>query len=170
MVRFKNGKPVALWYSQHASGEALLYKIVEKHGVRPISYSAKGTHANYASPGTHDHAIPNFNLPLGILMDHCDKGRLWDPTLNAYIYKYDAAANKYTPYDPSHPTGWLYFLGHWGDNQFLPNDPRQKGHNIGEHLKYEGGPTGPYDKQLNRKDVWPKGAWGEHIWKLMPWA
>ena len=170
MVRFKNGKPSAIWYSQHASGEALIYSIVEKHGVRPISYSAKGTHANYAAAGTHSHAIPNFNLPIGVLMDLCDRGHLWDPTLSAYIYKYDAATNHFTPYNGSDPTGCLYFLGHWGDENYPLSDPKQHGKNIGDHLKYEGGPTGPIDKQLNRKDVWPKGAWGEHIWKLMPWA
>jgi len=177
MIRFKNGKPTAIWYSQHASGEAFTYDIVEKHGPRPISYSAKGTHANYASEGTHDHAIPNFNLPLGVLMDKCDRGTLWDPTLSAYIYKYrpntpgkTTGGGVFTAYDPSHPTKWLNFKGHWGDDKFPESDPKQKGKNIGHHMKYEGGPTGPYDKELERKDIWPHGAWGAHIWQLMPWA
>ena len=180
MIRFKNGKPVALWYSQHASGEALTYSVVEKHtdGRRPLSYSAFGTHANYVSEGTHSHAIPNWNLPVGVLMDKCDRGTLWDPTLAAYIYKfrYDASAahtpghGSFTAYDKSHPVGWVRFMGHWGDDRLPANDPRQKGHNIGKNWKYEGGPTGPYDKELERKDIWPKGAWGAHIWKFMPWA
>jgi hypothetical protein len=179
MIRFKNGKPTAIWYSQHASGEALVYSIVEKHnhGPRPISYSAKGTHANYATVGTHDHAIPNFNLPVGVLMDVCDRGTLWDPTLSAYFYKFEPTkrgettdGGTFTPYDPSYPVGWLRFLGEWGDQRYPENDPRQKGHNIGSFMKYEDGPTGPYDKALERKDIWPPGAWGQHIWKLMPWA
>jgi hypothetical protein len=180
MIRFKNGKPTALWYSQHASGEALTYDIVEKHnhGPRPISYSAFGTHANYATAGTHSHAIPNWNLPVGVLMDRCDRGTLWDPTLNAYIYKfrYDPSAihepghGYFTGYDKSHPIGLVRFMGHWGNDRLPESDPSQKGHNIGGNWKYEGGPTGPRDKELERKNIWPSGAHGAHIWKLMPWA
>jgi hypothetical protein len=180
MIRFKNGKPTALWYSQHASGEALTYDIVEKHnhGPRPISYSAFGTHANYATAGTHSHAIPNWNLPVGVLMDRCDRGTLWDPTLNAYIYKfrYDPSAihepghGYFTGYDKSHPIGLVRFMGHWGNDRLPESDPSQKGHNIGGNWKYEGGPTGPCDKELERKNIWPSGAHGAHIWKLMPWA
>ena len=29
---------------------------------------------------------------------------------------------------------------------FAAGDPRQREKNIGEHFKYDGGPTGPYDK------------------------
>jgi hypothetical protein len=180
MIRFKNGKPTALWYSQHASGEALTYAVVEKHnhGPRPISYSAFGTHANYVTAGTHSHAIPNFNLPVGVLMDRCDRGTLWDPTLSAYIYKftYDPSGvhepghGHFTAYDASYPIGCVRFMGHWGNDRLPAHDPRQKGHNIGDNWKYEGGPTGPCDKELERKDIWPSGAHGAHIWKYMPWA
>lgn len=51
MVRFANGAPQALWYSQHASGQAFTYQAVEKQGKRPLSYSGNGTHANYAIAG-----------------------------------------------------------------------------------------------------------------------
>lgn len=51
MIRFSNGTPQAIWYSQHSSGQAFTYHAVEKQSRRPISYSANGTHANYASPG-----------------------------------------------------------------------------------------------------------------------
>jgi hypothetical protein len=51
MVRFSNGVPQVLWYSQHASGEAFTYGATEKQGQRPIAYSGKGTHAVYAVPG-----------------------------------------------------------------------------------------------------------------------
>ena len=179
MIRFKDGKPTGIWYSQHASGEAIYYKSVEKHnnGLRPISYSARGTHANYITAGTHDHAVPHFNLPLGVLMDVCDRGTMWDPTLNAFIYKYVAkvpgdnlAGGTFSAYEAGTPVSWLRFLGHWGDDRFPADDLRQKGKNIGDHFKYEGGPTGPGDKVLERKDIWPKGAYGEHIWKTMPWA
>lgn len=51
MIRFKNGAPQAIWYSQHAYGEAFTYDAVEKQGIRPVTYSANGTHASYASSG-----------------------------------------------------------------------------------------------------------------------
>lgn len=180
MIRFKNGKPTAIWYSQHASGEALYYpKAVElyKDTKRPVSYSAKGTHANYASAGTHSHVIPRWNLPLGLLEDVTDKGTLWDPTLNAYFYKFtpkypgrDVRDGTFEAYNGTDPTGWLRYKGHWGDDAFPLSDPRQHGKNIDKHMKFEGGPTGPLDKMLERKNVWTDGAWGDHIWRLMPWA
>ena len=54
MVRFEHGKPTAVWYSQHEYGEAFSYVAVQKVGDRPIGFSAKGSHANYAKSGKHD--------------------------------------------------------------------------------------------------------------------
>jgi len=34
MVRFENGTPTAVWYSQHNNGEAFKYPILEKNGLR----------------------------------------------------------------------------------------------------------------------------------------
>ena len=68
MIRFQNGVPQKIWYSQHSNGEAFTYAATEKYasGVRPVVYSANGSHANYAIPGTHDHTIPNLNLPVRV--------------------------------------------------------------------------------------------------------
>ena len=189
MVRFEDGRPTAIWFSQHASGEAIAYHVVEKQGDRPLSYSAKGTHANYATQGKHSHVIPNWNWPIGLLEDLCDRGTLWDPTLGAYFYRFDAPAKVFTPYSSGFPpgeegdgeaapnrqapTGWLRFLGHWGDQAYPLTDPRQHGKNIGDNLKYEGGPTGPADKRLDRTDVWPPDVPNVKeimIWQTMPWA
>lgn len=105
---------------------------------------------------THDHSIPGFNLPFGPVEDQCDKGPFWDPTLSAYVYRFDANANTYTAYDGVSPTNWLSFTGKWGDQQYPDSDRRQKKiFSISATAKFVGGPTGPFDKQLNRPDVCP---------------
>ena len=48
MVRFIDGVPDTVYYSEHSSGAAYKYSAVEKIGDRPVSYTATGTHANYA--------------------------------------------------------------------------------------------------------------------------
>ena len=119
-------------------------------------YVANGTHANYAITGTHDHTIPDVNLPNGPVEDYTDKGPFWDPTLSAYFFSYDASTEKFTAYDSSTPVNWLYYLGQWGDKQYPDSDPRQEDVlNIPGLYKYTNGPTGPEDKQLNRTNVCP---------------
>jgi hypothetical protein len=51
MIRFSDGVPQAIWYSQHASGQAFTYGATERKGKRPIGYVGNGTHAVYAIPG-----------------------------------------------------------------------------------------------------------------------
>ncbi|KAI4104591.1 MAG: hypothetical protein L6R37_003195 [Teloschistes peruensis] len=157
MIRFANGKPTQVWYSQHAFGEAFTYDCLEKQGDRPVAYSGNGSHANYAIKGTHDHTIPNVNLPgKGILTDYTDQGTLWDPLLSTYFHQYDASSKTFTPYDPSYPTAWLNYIGKWGDEEYPDSDPRQhKIFGIDATARFAGGPTGPEDKQLNRTDVCP---------------
>ena len=159
MIRFQNGKPSQVWFSQHAFGEAFTYDCLEKQGPRVVAYSGNGSHANYATSGKHDHTIPDFNLPgEGILTDTTDKGTLWDPLLSAYFYSYDASAKSFTAYDPSYPTAWLSFIGKWGDQQYPDSDPRQhKILGVDATARFSGGPTGPEDKQLNRTKVCPTG-------------
>ncbi|KKK24202.1 hypothetical protein AOCH_000777, partial [Aspergillus ochraceoroseus] len=149
MVRFQNGTPQALWYSQHAGGQAFTYEATEKQGNRPIAYSANGTHAVYSIAGDHDHTIPHLNLPAGFVVDYTDQGTLWDPILNAYAYSYAPATQTFQPYDPSHPVNWLYFNGQWGDDA-LPGGPELFG-----EAKYSAGPNGPKFKGLTRTNVCP---------------
>jgi hypothetical protein len=153
MIRFLNGEPQAMWYSQHANGQAFTYQTVEKtESGRPIAYSASGSHANYAIPGTHDHTIPNLNLPGGALEDHTDKGIYWDPLLSSYFYKFDAGANSFSAYN-GEPVNWLGYKGRWGDQEYPTSDPRQV--KLFGQAKFASGPTGPADKQLNRTKVCP---------------
>jgi hypothetical protein len=159
MVRFANGTPTAIWYSQHAAGQAFQYSAVEKLGQRPVSYSARGSHANYAQGGSHDHTIPGVNLPFGLLVtDHTSQGSLWDPTRSAYVYSYNPASGAFTPYDGISPTSWLDYVGAWGD-QGLPKTDKRQSYILGiaASAKFTGGPDGPRSKDLNRVNVCPAG-------------
>ncbi|KAL5334085.1 hypothetical protein BJX70DRAFT_402933 [Aspergillus crustosus] len=149
MIRFQDGTPQAIWYSQHARGQAFTYAATEKQGQRPIAYSGNGTHAVYSISGGHDHTIPGLNLPGGFLVDQTDQGTLWDPVLGAYAYNYAAATQSFEPYDSSHPVNWLDFNGRWGD------DALQGGPVLFGQAKYVGGPNGPKFKNLKREQVCP---------------
>ncbi|KIW07489.1 hypothetical protein, variant [Verruconis gallopava] len=179
MVRFQNGVPQAIWFSQHSGGQSFTYKAVQKDaaGLRPIDFSANGSHANYGLAGDHDHTIatiiPGLNLPGdGLITDHTGYGALWDPIKSAYWYSYtgptgstkdssptrfDSQVGTFTAYDnATSPVGWLYFQGRWGDQQLPDSDPRQKSF-FGQY-KYTTGPNGPAYKNLVRKNVWPGGT------------
>jgi hypothetical protein len=153
MIRFQDGAPQDVWYSQHGNGEAFTYRTVEKQGIRPIIYSARGSHANYAVPGTHDHTIPDLNLPAGLIQDYTSRGTLWDPAAGTYLYTFDAPTSSFHSADGASPTAAMNFVGQWGDEQYAPSDPRQK--EFFGFYKFTGGPTGPRDKQLQRSKVCP---------------
>ena len=169
MIRFENGNPQSVWYSQHGHGLALTYNATEKLGVRPLVYPGMGTHANYASAGFIDlhnlglysihyflpraHLILDPQIPANIAFDHTSKGPLWDPTLSAYYYtlSFENDDMTFKPALPDTPVSYLYFTGHWGDLQYPEDDPRQV--NFHGVLKFISGPNGPRFKQLNRTNV-----------------
>ncbi|KAL4892901.1 hypothetical protein BDV59DRAFT_202262 [Aspergillus ambiguus] len=151
MIRFSEGVPQTVWYSEHARGLAVTYAATEKQGKRPVAYAANGTHAVYAVAGSHDYTIPWLDLPFGlVVVDHTDQGVLWDPLLSVYAYRYDARNRSFQPYDPSYPVQWLDFNGRWGDDA-LPAGLKT----FGLPKQYVGGPSGPKFKALVRTEVCP---------------
>lgn len=155
MITFENGVPKTMWYSQHEDGEAFEFSAVPKFdgGDRPIVYSANGSHANYATTGSHDHTIPGIDLPIGILLvDNTDAGFFWDPLLSAYYASVSFASGSTTPvfaaYDSTTPINWLNFVGKWGDEQYQSSFPDQ--YDIFGQTHYSSGPTGPEAKDLER--------------------
>ncbi|OKL62729.1 hypothetical protein UA08_01899 [Talaromyces atroroseus] len=112
--------------------------------LRCPDYSGRGTHANYAIAGIHDHTI---NLPFGPVNDNASNGTLWDPTGNYYAYSYDNMRNSFTPHDSGYPVNWLYSNGQWGDMQLAGPD------GVFAEYKYTGGPNGPKFKHLVRSNV-----------------
>ncbi|EWC47694.1 hypothetical protein DRE_02894 [Drechslerella stenobrocha 248] len=154
MIRFKDGVPSAVWYSQHADGQAFTYSATRKNGKRPIGYSSKGSHANYAVDGKHDHTIPQVNLPANFLLtDDTNAGILWDPLSSAYFVKFDGPSNTFTAYDPDTPVNWLYYNGKWGDKQYPTSHKNQ--YVILGQPRFADGPSGPLSKDLNRQNVCP---------------
>ncbi|WDK22720.1 vacuolar protein sorting-associated protein 62 [Colletotrichum graminicola] len=53
MIRFRDGKPIGIYFSQHVDGSSYNWDDPElsKTDGRPIVYSACGSHANYPTPG-----------------------------------------------------------------------------------------------------------------------
>ncbi|KAH0492309.1 hypothetical protein TgHK011_007267 [Trichoderma gracile] len=188
MVRFQNGVPRGIFFSEHEGGQAYAWEAVEKRGDRPVIYSAVGSHAMYALPGSHPYV-----LPFKLLKDVTDKGPLWDPALNNYAYFYDYTredpkdtiehedgiaekgllhdTHSFTPAasNPDAPTTWLHFQGRWGDEVYTLADPRQW--RLFGQYHYVTGPAGPKFKNLERQtlcparncrllyEVDPKGTW-----------
>ncbi|TDZ40752.1 Vacuolar protein sorting-associated protein 62 [Colletotrichum trifolii] len=169
VVRFQHGKPRAVFLSEHAAGQVYTYEALEKRGVRPVLYSAVGSHAMYPNPGNHPYVLP-FNM----LKDVTDRGHLWDPAKNTYSYWYDpkketdvpsSTGNRtcsrnpdgFTPSaeNPDAPTSWLSFMGAWGDNIYPLADARQW--RLFNQYHYDEGPYGPKLKNLERRALCLRG-------------
>lgn len=148
LVRFRKGQPEQVFLSEHNAGEAYAYSALEKIGKRPLTFSATGSHAMYATPGSHPYV-----LPLGLLHDQTDRGPLWDPRQNVYAYTLNAKDKvlRASTQTPDAPTHWFRFLGHWGDRAYPMNDSRQYG--VGGLYHYVSGPLGPIYKNLWRKNI-----------------
>ncbi|CCF59409.1 hypothetical protein KAFR_0G03760 [Kazachstania africana CBS 2517] len=153
VVRFFNGQPKAIYMSQHSTGSAYDFNALEKFNGRPLVFSAKGTHGNYASPGRFSHDIPY--IAFKPLNDVTDRGPLWDPTSKVYSYKFNPYKdNEVIPINADAKKigrSWLYYQGHWGNRQLDKKDSRQKT-SIFES-KYVTGPRGPLYKNLDRVSI-----------------
>ncbi|KAJ0165289.1 putative vacuolar protein sorting-associated protein TDA6 [Colletotrichum tanaceti] len=173
MMRFENGEPRGIFFSEHEGGQAYTYNAVEKRGVRPVIYSAVGSHAMYAQAGDHPYV-----LPFSMLKDVTDKGPLWDPAKNAYSYWYDyvqdvdedldldlddkvdvasghrkddPASLVPTAENPDAPTSWFHYAGPWGDKLYSLADIRQW--RLFAQYHYVSGPLGPKFKRLDREKL-----------------
>jgi len=148
LVRFRNGVPVQVSLSEHSWGEAYAYSAMEKIGKRPLTFSATGSHAMYATPGLHPYV-----LPLGVLHDQTDRGPLWDPSLNLHSYTYNLrdGALLASNHTPQAPTNWFYYGGRWGDKIYPSSDSRQ--YSVAGQHHYVSGPLGARFKNLGRANV-----------------
>ncbi|KAI5301654.1 hypothetical protein KEM56_001495 [Ascosphaera pollenicola] len=141
---------------QHSDGFAYSWDIVEKEGDRPIVYSAKGSHANYATSGKQDRHDVNAAIPPGFLIEQTDKGKRWDTVSNAHYYEFNRVQQSLSAYTDGTPVNWLYFKGQWGDAQ-LPKGTKGQFGLFGQY-KYSSGPQGPIYKKLDRETMCIKGC------------
>lgn len=170
LIRFKDGKPIQVFLSEHNFGDAYAWHALEKYvpnptgegtmigtwsnhsaaqiAKRPVVYSAVGSHAMYAQPGLHP-----YILPWGMLHDQTDRGPLWDPAMNAksFLYDYHDRSIRTSTRNPKAPTSWFNYAGHWGDKYYALNDPRQ--YRFAGQYHYVNGPSGPKFKNLARQHV-----------------
>ncbi|PNS21673.1 hypothetical protein CAC42_1527 [Sphaceloma murrayae] len=148
LIRFQNGKPSHVFLSEHNFGEAYAWSAMEKLGDRPVTFSATGSHAMYATPGTHPYV-----LPWGLLRDETDRGPLWDPSQNVYAYTFDLPSRtlRASTRTPLAPTDWFAYRGHWGDRAYPLSDERQ--YQFAGQYHYVSGPLGPIYKNLARTEV-----------------
>lgn len=151
MIRFEAKKPTGIYFSAHGSGSVCDWNdksCLSKQGERPVVYSARGSHANYPSTGSHVHDDALFDIT--------DEGLVWDPITMAYFYVYDSTTDVLIPADgATHPTDWFHFNGAWGDMRYTDQDPRQETVPYFGLKKFESGPTGPKFKHLVRKGLYP---------------
>ncbi|KAI0683861.1 hypothetical protein BC835DRAFT_1294885 [Cytidiella melzeri] len=152
MVRFIDGVPEYLYLSAHTSGAAYNFSAVPKQGSRPVTYIAQGTHANYASTGSHQHDLPGLD-------DQTDAGHIWDVTKNFRGYTFDNSTKTFAvasgvstggALEGSEGVGWLNFPGHWGDKQYAILSKDGQYCITSTECKYVDGPTGPIAKNLGR--------------------
>ena len=189
MVRFDSGVPRAVFLSEHEGGQTYAWHALEKRRspahnssaaaaadhpelhdkLRPVLYSAVGSHAMYAMPGDHP-----YILPFNILKDQSDRGPLWDPRKNFRGYWYDYTVEDESEFEsestttttaagssdrglepvreqPDNPTGWFHYGGRWGD-QLYGLDDRRQWRLFGQY-HYVGGPEGPKSKVLAREKM-----------------
>lgn len=154
-----------IWLSAHSGGFAYDFSKISKYdsnifpsSTKPIVFSARGTHANYASVGQHAHDVPFF---FSALSDFSDRGLLWDVESNYYGYSFDSYAgednDRYIEFVPSGErenelgTEWLNYRGRWGNAKLDKSHPLQKNGYV--QWRYIDGPTGPIGKNLERERI-----------------
>ncbi|KAL1900590.1 Vacuolar protein sorting-associated protein 62 [Sporothrix stenoceras] len=160
MIRFVDGVPTGMYFSQHGAGSAYTWASLSKgtgaNAGRPLTYIGTGGHANYAKPGTED-----YTIALGIVSDTTDAGFAWDMAQNYRGYWFDSASSTFTEAggvnvggseesstSPVEGSAWLQWGGAWGDEQYATSRSGQ--YCIFGECHYTSGPTGPVAKNLGR--------------------
>ncbi|KAF4890928.1 putative vacuolar protein sorting-associated protein TDA6 [Colletotrichum fructicola] len=139
MVRFKDGKPTGIYFSQHVDGAAL-----QVHNAALVDYCDEGE--------KWDPVLSAYFYRF-----HADSFTVTriEPPEQSFP-KLASDANL---------TSLFYYTGRWGDLQWPDSDPRQETVPRFGLKRFESGPTGPRRKHLVRKGLKPdhrrKMGWTE---------
>jgi hypothetical protein len=115
------GVPVFAGYSQHARGQWSAWGDVTRRGTHPVVYIARGSHANYFTPGRHrfkDVFAGSVAPALGSAIEPL----LRDYTCNREKLEYGpagVASNSTAVVTFTERTDWATFRGAWGKGDFL---------------------------------------------------
>ncbi|KAG5998728.1 hypothetical protein E4U52_005690 [Claviceps spartinae] len=172
MVRFHQGKPTGIYYSQHEDGAAYSWAdaklSLQDERPFPISLTPPflpPTQTHHDIDTSNTIPIPRDHIHGKALIDFCDTGILWDPVLSAYFFQFDPQTSHLTrlvhrsPHDDAAPianlTSFLYFTGLWGDAEYPKHHPLQKTIPFFGLKRFVSGPLGPLAKQLVRRGLFP---------------
>ncbi|MFO8133404.1 MAG: Vps62-related protein [Thermoplasmatota archaeon] len=131
------GEPVEAMYSQHLHGQRASWSQVDRSGMHPHVYVARGSHANY---------FRSYQGLLGLASDHVGKnGETLTPEDYDLVLLGEAGAG-------NHVAGqnWLDYGGRWGDYG-APDD----------EVRGKRGPPGPAFR--DNGDMWAGVAWGKSL-------
>ncbi len=143
----ERGRPTDVGTSRHCGGTRRAWATVEKRGVRPVVYSALGSHALYFRPGRYaqearcwpKEALSIFAAYKLPILDHVGAGRALSPRV--------------VPVTRTSPA-WMGFPGSFGEAQFM--------HFPQATFSFGAGPRGPAFHELWRRPFavpagWPVG-------------
>jgi hypothetical protein len=127
VVLDRGGRPLQVGYSQHCGGERRAWARAPKRGLRPVSYVALGSHANYPRRGVFRHDLrcwPEaarviFRALRTVPVDRAGGGVTVRPAL--------------VPLAPA--PAWLGFRGAWGESGWF--------HAGDVTVSFGSGPVGP---------------------------
>ncbi len=141
-VRFIEGRPYAVYLSQHSGGQTFLFgaKELAVLGWHPEAYSAKGSHGLYPDAARHIYeTIPNGDF----LADDTSRGIAWDGWVQPVIFPWQPMGT-YTG-----SLSWLNITSDWGN----PPSGCDFSDIIGGQCVLNSGPTAPMKKGFSQPEA-----------------
>ncbi|NMO22241.1 Vps62-related protein [Pyxidicoccus fallax] len=143
-VRFIEGRPYAVYLSQHAGGQTLLFgdKSLAVLGWHPEAYAALGSHGLYPDAARHIYR----NLPNGdFLADDTGRGIAWDGWVQPVVFPWKPMGTYTGSLD------WLNITADWGN----PPGGCDISQPVAGECVRNGGPTAPMKKSFSQPGHMP---------------
>ncbi|WP_240359634.1 Vps62-related protein [Pyxidicoccus trucidator] len=138
-VRLIDGRPYAVYLSQHASGQTFLFgaKELAVLGWHPEAYAALGSHGLYPDAARHIYQ----NLPNGdFLADDTSRGLAWDGWVRPVVFPWQPLGS-YTG-----SLSWLNITSDWGN----PASGCEWSEPVAGQCVLNSGPTAPMKKTFSQ--------------------